>query len=90
MLRTTLSGGLIDAARHNVDVGNEDVALFEIARVYLPSGESLPNERRHLGGIAEGGFSRAKGGLEAVFAALRLDLPVTRTTHPLLHPGKAA
>jgi len=90
VLRTSLAGGLIAAAQHNVDAGNEDVALFEIARVYLPSDEELPNERRYLGGIAQGGFTRAKGGLEAVFAALRLELPVARASHPLLHPGKAA
>ena len=40
VLRTTLLGGLVNAAAHNVAVGNEDVALFEIARVYLPAARS--------------------------------------------------
>ena len=36
ILRTTLVEGLIGAARHNLDAGNEGIALFEIARVYIP------------------------------------------------------
>jgi phenylalanyl-tRNA synthetase beta chain len=70
VLRTSLLPGLAASARRNVDVGNEDVALFELAHVYLPSGEQLPNERWHVGGIAHGGFSIAKGAVEALYAAL--------------------
>jgi phenylalanyl-tRNA synthetase beta chain len=65
LLRTTLSVGLLGAARHNVDRGNRDVELFEVAHVYLADGE-----RWHLGGIVQGDFFRAKGIVEAVFAAL--------------------
>jgi phenylalanyl-tRNA synthetase beta chain len=90
VLRTTLLPGLVEAARTNVDAGNEAIALFEIARVYLPSGEQLPDERWHVGAIAEGGFSAAKGAVEAVYGALHLELEVRRTSHALLHPGKAA
>jgi phenylalanyl-tRNA synthetase beta chain len=68
VLRTTLSGGLLDAARHNVDRGNRDVELFEVAHVYLVAGE-----RWHLGGIVQGDFFRAKGIVEAVFGALHAD-----------------
>ena len=64
-LRTTLLPSLIEVVRRNADSGNEGIALFEIARVYLPSPEPLPNERWHLAGIAEGGFSPAKGAVEA-------------------------
>jgi phenylalanyl-tRNA synthetase beta chain len=90
VLRTTLLPGLVEAARTNVDAGNEAIALFEIARVYLPTGEQLPDERWHVGGIAEGGFAAAKGAVEAVYGALHLELEVRRASHPLLHPGKAA
>ncbi|MGH3093467.1 MAG: phenylalanine--tRNA ligase subunit beta, partial [Gaiellaceae bacterium] len=38
ILRTTLLEGLVAAAGHNVNMGNEGIALFEIARVYLPGG----------------------------------------------------
>ena len=62
VLRTTLLHGLVEAARVNVDAGNEGIRLFELARVYLPTGEQLPEERWRVGGIAEGGFEAAAGG----------------------------
>jgi phenylalanyl-tRNA synthetase beta chain len=65
------------------------VALFEIARVYLPNGD-LPNERVHLGGITEGGFARAKGAVEALCSALKVEATFTPGEHRLLHPGKTA
>jgi phenylalanyl-tRNA synthetase beta chain len=90
VLRTSLLPGLVDAARRNLDAGNERIALFEIARVYLPSAEALPDERRHVGAIAEGGFARAKGAVETLFAALGAELTAERTRRDELHPGKAA
>jgi phenylalanyl-tRNA synthetase beta chain len=90
VLRTTLLNGLVESARRNVDVGNEDIALFELARVYLSSGEPRPDEHWHAGCIVEGGFSRAKGILETLFEALHVDLRVERAEWAFLHPGKAA
>jgi phenylalanyl-tRNA synthetase beta chain len=72
VLRTTLAVGLLGAAKHNVDRGNEDVALFELAHVYLPPGP-VPEERWRLGGIVHGDFFRAKGLVEAVFDALHVE-----------------
>ncbi len=89
-LRRTLLDGLVEAAQRNLNAGNEGIALFEIARVYLPSGESLPDERQMLGGIVEGGFARAKGALETLYESLRVELRVERAEDPFLHPGKAA
>jgi phenylalanyl-tRNA synthetase beta chain len=92
VLRTALTDGLVEAARRNVHVGNEQIALFELAHVYLPSGEQLPEERWHVAGIVEGGFARAKGAVEALYEALhvvpefepatglRLEGPGARTT----------
>ena len=90
VLRTTLLNGLVDSARRNVDAGNESIALFEIARVYLPSGEPKPDEHWHLGAITEGGFFRAKGILETLYCALHVDLRPEPAQRPFLHPGKAA
>jgi phenylalanyl-tRNA synthetase beta chain len=90
VLRTTLVDGLVDAARRNADAGNEAIALFELARVYLPTGEKLPEERWRVGGITEGGFFRAKGAVEALNAALKVEPAFARTSEPFLHPGKAA
>jgi phenylalanyl-tRNA synthetase beta chain len=90
VLRTTLRRGLIESAQRNVDAGADDVALFEIARVYLPTGGKLPEERWHLGGIALGGFARAKGALETLHETLKVPLQVEPAQEPFLHPGKAA
>ncbi len=90
VLRTTLIHGLVESARRNVDAGNDAIALFEIARVYLPGDQPLPEERRHLGGIVEGGFFRAKGAVETLFGALGVEPRFRPTRRDLLHPGKAA
>ena len=88
-LRTRLLPSLVDAARRNVELGSADVGLFEIARVYLPDGE-LPDEQTHVGGILEGGWERAKGIVETLYAALKAEPVFERTADDLLHPGKAA
>ena len=90
ILRTTLLAGLVESARHNVDAGNENVGLFEVARVYLPGGEPRPDEHWHLGCVVGGGFFRAKGILEALYETLHVPLHVERTQAAFLHPGKAA
>jgi phenylalanyl-tRNA synthetase beta chain len=89
-LRTALVPSLIDAARHNVAVGNADVALFEIARVYRASGEELPAESSHVAGIVDGGFAEAKWAVEQIYAALKVEPSYERATDAFLHPGKAA
>ena len=88
-LRTLLLPSLVEAARRNVDAGADRIALFEIARVYLSNGE-LPNERLHVAAIAEGGFARAKGVVEALYEALKAEPRFERGKHSLFHPGKTA
>jgi phenylalanyl-tRNA synthetase beta chain len=90
VLRTTLLHGLVESARRNVDAGNEDIALFELARVYMPSAGRKPDEHWHVGCILEGGFARAKGVLEALYGALHVALEVEPAERPFLHPGKSA
>ena len=92
VLRTTLLPSLVEAAQRNLDAGNEGIALFEIAVAYLPSGDKLPNERTRVAAILQGDFLRAKGVVEALYDALKIDLRVERETAPpqLLHPGKTA
>jgi phenylalanyl-tRNA synthetase beta chain len=77
LLRTTLAVGLLGAAQHNVDMGNTNVELFEIAHVYLPPGP-VPEERWRLGGIVEGDFFKAKGIVEAVFETLHVEAAFER------------
>ena len=90
LLRTTLLEGLISAARRNLDASAADIRLFELARVYLPSGAPRPDERWHVGGIVAGGFRRAKGLVETLHAAVKVEPSFERTPEPFLHPGKAA
>jgi phenylalanyl-tRNA synthetase beta chain len=89
VLRTRLLPSLVEAARRNSELGADDVGLFEIARVYLPA-DGLPDEHTHVAGIVAGGWSRAKGIVEAVYAAIKAEPVFERTTDELLHPGKAA
>ena len=89
VLRTTLLPSLVDAVHRNVELGAEGIALFETARVYFPADE-LPDEHLHVAGIVEGGWSRAKGIVEALYSALKAEPVFERTEHDLLHPGKAA
>jgi phenylalanyl-tRNA synthetase beta chain len=88
VLRTTLLPSLLSVAERNREVGNEGVALFEIARVYLPSGEQLPIERWRAAGVVEGAYADAKGVVDTLLDALKIEAAVERGEHALLHPGK--
>jgi len=90
VLRTSLWRGLVEAARVNVDAGNERIDLFEVARVYLPSGDVLPGEHWRVGGIVGGGFPHGKGVVETLLAALSLEERFRRGSMHFLHPGKTA
>ncbi len=89
-MRTTLLHGLVETARGNVSSGNERLAFFEIARVYLPRGSELPEEHLRVGGLVEGGFARVKGVLEVLYGSLKVELSVAPATQPFLYPGRAA
>jgi phenylalanyl-tRNA synthetase beta chain len=90
VLRTTLLSGLVQSVQTNVDAGNEAVALFEIARVYRPSGAPRPDEHWHAACVVEGGYFRAKGILETLYGTLHVPLRVERAQAGFLHPGKGA
>ncbi|MGI9112046.1 MAG: phenylalanine--tRNA ligase subunit beta [Gaiellaceae bacterium] len=89
-LRTSLLYGLVETARRNLSAGSERLAFFEIARVYLPRRTDLPKEHVRVGGLVEGGFRRAKGVLELLYEALKIELLVTPAGQPFLYPGRAA
>jgi phenylalanyl-tRNA synthetase beta chain len=91
LLRTTLLPSLLDAAERNREVGNEGVAFFEVARVYLSAGEGeLPEERWRVGGVVEGGYLDAKGVVDTLLETLKIEGRFERGSHELLHPGKTA
>ena len=87
ILRTTLLEGLIAAARENVDAGNEGIALFELARVYLPSGEKPARgalaRRGHRRRRLRGGAWRCRGALrDAASRAPAEPRPCCRSSIP--------
>ncbi len=88
-LRGVLYASLLDPARRNADAG-EDVALFEVARVYRDVAADLPEEHWHVAGIADGGFAEVKWAVEQIYSALGIEPGYERTAEPYLHPGKAA
>ncbi|MGD0272545.1 MAG: phenylalanine--tRNA ligase subunit beta [Gaiellaceae bacterium] len=92
LLRTTLVEGLIRSLQRNLDAGNEEIALFEIAHVYLPGEGELPDEPVRVAGLTRGGFARAKGAVETLHRVLAAPEPSFEPASelPFLHPRKAA
>jgi phenylalanyl-tRNA synthetase beta chain len=119
-MRTTLLGGLLDAARHNLARDAERVALFESGRAHLPEAPPAAGpvsagvfagrmpaparEVHRLGALVAGplaprswreepepaGFYDAKGVLETLCEALGVEVALTPSPQPFLHPGRAA
>jgi phenylalanyl-tRNA synthetase beta chain len=90
VLRTTLLGSLLDLARHNAARGQGGRGFYESGAVYLATGETLPHEHRALGALVPGDIFAAKGYVEAVLDALRVDGSFAAGAQPFLHPGRSA
>ena len=82
------------AAAGGKDVYKRQVMLYEMARVYRPKGDVLPNERiiLTLGAYGDMDFFRLKGCLEAIFREMNvLDIKfVPNSDVPYYHPGRCA
>jgi phenylalanyl-tRNA synthetase beta chain len=100
-LRTSILPGLLKALRFNLDRQLDDLALFEIGRVFaLPAnGQIVPDEAEHLGVavLPPAGASDADAVTSAVrtwqwlSAALRLEgARLEAAPRPGLHPGRSA
>lgn len=90
-LRRSLVPSLLGARRTNEALANPAIELFEIARIYLPRPEGLPEEDVVLGLTSGGDFFSVKGAIESLLAALKIscELEVADTTHDLLMSGRA-
>jgi phenylalanyl-tRNA synthetase beta chain len=53
-LRTSIRASVLDVAARNLRLGRTRVAIFEAARVYLPAGSALPEERERIVGAVSG------------------------------------
>jgi phenylalanyl-tRNA synthetase beta chain len=104
-MRTTLLSGLASSAAHNLRQHSEGAALFEIGRVYVPTGDQLPDERVTLGALFAGrramqswstaerlwDFFAAKGILEAMLGSLGLPhVQFSAIEEMPWHPTRAA
>ena len=105
-MRTTLLPGLLRSVALNVSHHHGDVALFEVARVYEPSGGRLADEPVHLGAVFAGrtrppgwrgedgawDFFAAKGIVDGLAHALGAGdvLAYTPATGMPFHPSRAS
>ncbi|MCA0986293.1 phenylalanine--tRNA ligase subunit beta [Guptibacillus algicola] len=105
-LRTSLLPHLLEAAQYNINRQLENLAFYETASVFLPSGSDLPEEQEHLAGVMTGlwqehpwqkekkpaDFFVIKGIVEEIAEDLGLEdrLTFVRAEEPKLHPGRTA
>jgi len=105
IMRPTLLGSLLDAARHNVSRNGPDVAIFESGTVYRASKADRPADEHHALGVLLSGalvpsswrgapvqadFFATKALLSTLLAKLRVDWSVRPRSWPFLHPGRGA
>jgi len=104
IMRPTLMGSLLDAARHNAHRNGPDLALFESGTVYRArEGGPGADEHHALGALLSGAlappswrgpapaadFFAAKALLEALLGHLHLELAVEPQSWPFLHPARS-
>ena len=101
-LRTTLVPSLIRNLLHNVSMGGRDVRLFEISRIFIDRGETLPDEEHHMGALyfrektpslwkeETPDFYIVKGAVQSLLDDLKIgDCLFQPSSEPFLHPGKS-
>lgn len=106
IMRTTLLAGILETLSYNAKRKQDDLSVFELARIYLPTDEgALPKEPLHLAGALMGcafeagwnqpqrqvDFYDGKGIIERLLTDLRIKgWSFKAQTHPSLHPGRTA
>lgn len=89
-LRRSLVPSLLGALSTNESLGNRDVQLFEIAKVYWQHADRLPDEPRLIGLASGGDYLAMKGVVETLLATLHVnaELKVAPYAHPLFEAGR--
>jgi phenylalanyl-tRNA synthetase beta chain len=96
ILRPSILGSLLEAARLNTARGMPELALFESGTVYRGggahggAGSQLADEHHALGVLVTADVFAAKGLLEAVLGTLRVDWQIEPAQFAFLHPGRSA
>ena len=95
IMRTTALPSMLEVIARNVNFNNENVALFENASVYIPTGaDTLPNENKvtTVGMYGNVDFYTLKGVCENVMklAGISDAEYVAISDNPSYHPGRCA
>ncbi|MEO5340762.1 MAG: phenylalanine--tRNA ligase subunit beta [Magnetococcus sp. MYC-9] len=105
VLRTCLAAGLVENGQRNLSRGNSRLRLFEMGRVFLPSGAGGLQESQRLAGLLSGplqerswhtpqreaDFFDLKGEVEALLSGLGWEGVRFAAGGPaFLHPGRQA
>ena len=101
VLRPTLLPSLLSACKTNLDAGNDEVCLFEIAACFPAArgaddgkddDKKLPDEYTELALVSTNDLAELRGALETLVEHLapRASLTVCPRDHPHLAPGRAA
>ena len=95
IMRTIALPSMLEILSRNNAYHNKSVNLYELAKIYLPRENDLPEEPKMLllGSYGPNvNFFTLKGQLEAVFAGLRVEKTayVADKTNPSYHPGRCA
>ncbi len=94
IMRTTTLPSMLNILAYNYSHRNENAALFEIGKVYLPKGDVLPEEPEKvtLGLYGDCDFYSLKGIVELLADTLNIDSVefVRETENPTFHTGRCA
>jgi phenylalanyl-tRNA synthetase beta chain len=102
-LRTAVMPSLIQNLVYNMSMGSRDLRLFEVSRIFIDGGKTLPEEEHHIGAIyfrdkapslwkdETPDFFIVKGVVQCLLDNLRIgDYTFQPSTEVFLHPGKSA
>ncbi|MBF0328199.1 MAG: phenylalanine--tRNA ligase subunit beta [Nitrospirae bacterium] len=103
-MRTTLMPAMLKNLISNLALGNKELRLFEISRIFInTTANNLPDEKEHAAGILykersktlysdeTHSFYSVKGLVEAVLLEMRIkDYSFVRSAEQFLHPGQSA
>ena len=94
VMRTTTLPSMLDILSRNNSYRNENVRLYELARIYRNCGEDLPDERViiTLGAYGDIDFFGLKGCVESILRDMRIENVrfTADSDNPSYHPGRCA
>ncbi|MBQ6540113.1 MAG: phenylalanine--tRNA ligase subunit beta [Oscillospiraceae bacterium] len=94
VMRTTSLPSMLEIMSRNNSYRNENVRLYELARIYRNIGEELPDERviLTLGAYGDTDFFKMKGAVEAILKGMRIENVSfeAESENPSYHPGRCA